>query len=271
MTGSTCLPPTGPHPSPEMLQAAEKRLERWLLSDDLRDYMRHSKDIRRPSKTGAYISISRQAGAGGLSIARVVGKLLNWDVLDKELLDFMADRYNLPRDMLQVVDETKHNWFFDVLGAFLDSRLVSHDKFVFHLERIMYLAALYGNVVFVGRGAQFALPRDNGLAVRIIKPRKLRVERFMELRGIGQAEAAALVDQLDKDRRDFCQRHFHHDLDNHEEYDVVINTARLSDETAAEVIVNTFRLALRDNVIRETRHPHPGSARLPVLQKPDEL
>jgi cytidylate kinase len=236
--------------SPEML-AAKRRMERWLLSPELLEHMEQAQDIKRPARTGPYISISREAGAGGLAIARIVGQQLGWDVLDKELLEFMAQRYNMPRDMLEIVDETRANWFYDVLGAFLDARIVSHDSFVYHLERIIYLAAMHGSVVFVGRGAQFALPRGSGIAVRVIKPRPLRIKALMERQHLSQLEAAGQIDDLDRNRREFCRRHFHHDIEQAAEYDLIINTDRLSDQAAAELIVETFCRARRDNPIAE--------------------
>jgi cytidylate kinase len=238
--------PESPQPT-EMVAAAKRRMERWLLSQELLEHMEKSQDVKRPTQTGPYISISREAGAGGLTIARIVGQQLSWDVLDKELLEFMAERYNMPRDMLEIVDETKANWFYDVLGSFLDARIVSHDSFVYHLERIIFLAALHGNVVFVGRGAQFALPRNSGIAVRIIKPKAKRIEALMVRQQISHAEADGRVDELDKNRREFCRRHFHHDIERSAEYDLIINTDRLSDQAAAELIVEAFCRARRDN------------------------
>ena len=231
---------TGQTPS-DMDLAARERMERWLLSPELREHMQVASDVRKPAQTGPYISVSRQAGAGGEHIARVVGGKLGWDVLDKELLDLMTQRYHMPRDMLDFVDETKANWFYDVLGAFAGSRIVSQDSYVVHLERIIYLAALHGNVVIVGRGAHCVLPRTSGLAVRVVAPKRQRVEEMMERFQLVQQEASLHVDKIDKGRNAFCRRHFHRDVENPLEYDLLINTARLSDEAAAELIVDASR------------------------------
>ena len=232
--------------SGDLKAAAERRVERWLLSPELKEHMQQAKEVKKPDETGPYISLSREAGSGGVEIARVVGKQLGWDVLDKELLDFITQRYGIPRDMLDVVDETRANWFHDVVGTFIDRRIVSHDSFVVHLERIIYLAALHGNVVFVGRGAQFVLPRNNGLAVRIIAPTRQRVDSMMEREGLSRTEAAKYVDQLEAGRNEFCRRHFHHDVTDPLEYDLVLNTSRLSAEAAAELIVDAFCRAKKD-------------------------
>ncbi|MCU0980996.1 MAG: cytidylate kinase-like family protein [Pirellulaceae bacterium] len=225
----------------ELTAAAQRRLERWLLSPDLRDHMEHGKTSRKKkTATGPYIAISREAGSGGTEIALEVARRLGFDVLDKELLDFMAERYKLPRDMLDVVDETRANWFHDVLGVFFDSRLVSQDAYVAHLHRLVYLAALHGNVVFVGRAANFILPRQSGLSVRIIAPKPQRVEYVLQRRNLQQATAARLVDDLDGARTEFCRRHFHRDVRDPLEYDLVINTARLAVPAAAQLIVEAF-------------------------------
>lgn len=236
------------HAPVELTAAAKRRLERWLLSPDLQEHMQHAKDVRKKkTETAPYIAISREAGSRGTEIALEVARRLGWDVLDKELLDFMAERYKLPRDMLDVVDESRANWFHDVLGAFFDSRLVSQDSYVAHLHRIVYVAALHGNVVFVGRAAQFILPRQSGLAVRIVAPKRQRIQDIMQRRHLELATAARLVDELDAARAEFCQRHFHRDVRDPLEYDLVINAARLSVEAAAELIADAFARIPRTN------------------------
>ena len=239
------------HTPVELTAAARRRLEHWLLSPELEDFMRHAKDVKKKKKTetGPYIAISREAGSRGKEIALVVGQQLGWDVLGKELLDFMAQRYKLPRDMLEIVDETRANWFHDVLGSFFDSRLVSQDRYVAHLERIIYLAALHGNIVFVGRAAQYILPRHSGLAVRIIAPKRQRIEDIMRRRNLERTEAGQLVDELDAARAEFCRRHFHREVSDPQEYDLTVNMARLSVEAAAELIVDAFCRVPRTNLV----------------------
>jgi cytidylate kinase len=143
--------------------------------------------------------------------------------------------------MLEVVDETRANWMHDLLGSFFDSRVVSHDSYVVHLERIVQLAALHGNVVFVGRGAQVFLPRSHGLAVRVIAPRKQRIEQIMQRHNISRERATALIDEIDAARCQFCARHFHHNPEAAEEYDLIVNTGRLSLEEAADAIIAALR------------------------------
>jgi len=59
--------------------------------------------------------------------------------------------------------------------------------------------------VFVGRGAQFLLSRDQGLSVRVIADDKYRVRRMMEREGLNESGAKALIDRLERGRRDFVR------------------------------------------------------------------
>ena len=185
----------------------------------------------------SYVTISREAGAGGGEVARLVGQKLGWDVLDKNLLDRVADRFHLPRTMLDLVDETKSSWVYDVLGTWMDRRLVPHDKYVAYLGRVVLAAAQHGNCVLVGRGAQFLLPREKVLAVRIIAPEKCRVARVVRQQNLSPTEARRWMVETDRGRREYVAEYFHHAIDSPHLYDLVINTEALEAAGAAAQIL----------------------------------
>lgn len=230
----------------KLVEAARQHLENWLLSPALKQHMQAAGDTRKPKKTGPFIAISRQSGSDGTQVARLVGEKLGWDVLDKEILDFMTQRYDTSRSMLEFVDETNSSWVHDLLGSLGDARVVTRDKFVAHLQRIICLAALHGRVIFVGRGAHLILPREHGLAVRVIAPHEMRVDRLSARRSLSRREAAAKIDEIDKRRTEFCQRYFHCSIDDHLQYDLIVNTARMAPAAAAEVIIEAFRQVVGD-------------------------
>ena len=66
---------------------------------------------------------------------------------------------------------------------------------------------------------------------------------LMQRRQLSKAQATAIVDQSDSDRKDFCHRYFHYNIDDPLQYDLVLNTARFLPEQAADTIVHTFRNA----------------------------
>lgn len=223
---------------PKIIAAAERQMQAWVRTAEIEGRaIREEGPQRLADRLGRYLSISREEGAGGSEIAQAVGQKLAWDVLDKNLLDRVAQRYRLPRTALEKVDETRGSWIWDVLGTWLDSKTITRDKYVARLGRVILAAVRHGNVVLVGRGAQFLLPPEKGLAVRIIASQKYRVEQLMRRDGLSQADAARLVEERDQGRHEFVLRYFQKDIDDPHLYDLVLNVERLGRPAVVEQIV----------------------------------
>jgi glucuronide carrier protein len=111
---------------------------------------------------------------------------------------------------------------------------------VAHLGRVVLTAAQRGNVVFVGRGAQFFLPPGQGLAVRIIAPKKYRIQQIMRRYRFSAAKARRFIAEVDRGRREFVYRFFHRSIDDPHLYDLVINVERLGTVAAADKIVGAY-------------------------------
>ena len=168
--------------------------------------------IGRP--TLRYVTISREAGAGGGEIARLVGERLGWKVFDKNLLDQVAERFHESRLMLDLVDETPSNWAFDVFGHVDGPE--PHYPPAIHGARDAGSSSRWpvaASGVFVGRGAQFLLPAAQTLAVRIVAPERLRIERIMQAQEASPpASARRFIEETDAGRREFVERFFRHDI-----------------------------------------------------------
>ncbi len=192
--------------------------------------------------TRIFVAIARQAGAGGSEIAGLVGRQLGWEVYDQNRRDLIAERFHEPRLVLDFVDETRSNWVYDVLGTWGDNQIVPQDKFVLHLKRIVATVARDGKSVFVGRGAQFLLPRPRVLAVWITAPLNFRVERIMVEKRKSEGDARQFIRDADEGRREFVKRYFHRDIHDPLLYDLVINVQYLGTAQAVEQIVAALAL-----------------------------
>lgn len=184
-----------------------------------------------------YIAISREAGSGGTEVAFRVGELLGWRVLDRNLLDTMAERSRTPKEMLEVVDDGYPGWFFETFGCWFNRRLVTRARYLVYLKSVLRDILRRENIVVVGRGAQFLLPRNCGLAVRIIASEPYRIERMQRRHGVSYEEARAMIRRLDDERRRFIRQAFGRDGQDPYLYDLVINVERTGIGGAAEVIV----------------------------------
>ena len=118
---------------------------------------------------------------------------------------------------------------------------MTQDAYTSHLGKIVLLAARHGKVVFVGRGAQFFLPRDRGMSVRIIASETFRIYEMLRRSGLSYDQSKKLVEQTDRGRCEFVRRYFQHDVADPQLYDLIINVEKLSHEGAAALIVEAFR------------------------------
>jgi Cytidylate kinase-like family len=223
-------------------QAADRQMRRWAATLQVQARLEpRAAAARLPAETRPWVAISREAGAGGGELARYVASALGCECLDNELLTVMAERYRVPPGVLAFVDEKVSGWLRQILLLWLDGRVISQDEYVLRVGEIALLAARHAPTVFVGRGIQFLLPRERGLAVRVIAPREQRVERTMAARRIDRKAAELWVEEADAGRRHMIEHHFHVDPADPALYDLTLNLARLDLVTAAEIVAGAFQ------------------------------
>lgn len=236
---------TNPLPKSRGLsEAAEHQMRTWALQMESQQRLKEGAGKASPDKLiHPYIAISREVGVGASEIAKVIASKSGWKVFDRELLDYMVEHYHWSRVALDFVDERTVSWFHEAFGKWLTKQLVSQAEFVHRLGRIVVLAAQHESTVFVGRGAQFILPRDIGLAVRVIAPLDYRVQQIMERHQCTARDAERTITEIERGRADFVKRYFHHDVADPHLYDLVINLEHIAPDAAADLILSAPSLS----------------------------
>jgi len=228
--------------APKIAAAAERQARAWSFGEHAADAVAAIRRTDRPHpRLGDYITLSREAGACGTLVAELLGKQLGWRVVDRQFVEQVAQRYHLSPTMLELVDETVADWAHDIVGPYLDHRVVPHEKYAVYLERVAYSAARRGNVILVGRGVQCVLPRDQGMAVRLVASEKFRIHQIAERLGVNESLARRHMTETDRGRVDFVMRFFHRDVADPHLYDVVVQVDRFGIEGAAQWIAETYR------------------------------
>jgi cytidylate kinase len=193
------------------------------------------------------ITVSREFGAGGSDLARLLGERLGWLVLDHELVFRCAKRLNIDTAAVERMHECPPSLLARLSAALLVSPPDAPGIDTSHLLRIDSIAeAAHESIreaadnpplIVVGHGTQclFAQRRD-ALHVRLFAPLDVRVTRLRDRYGWTAAVASAKARQMDDDRRRYVQRYFHQDLREPLLYDVQINTGRVSIEEAVNMV-----------------------------------
>ncbi len=145
------------HQDTRLAAFAEKKMRTWARFQETAAGAASHHQVGPSQAEGVcYVAISREAGAAGAVVARLVGERLGWEVYDRNLLDQIAERYKESRLMLDLVDETANNWVYDVLGTWMDRQIIPHEKYFVQLSRMIQVLARAASAVFVGRGRSFS-------------------------------------------------------------------------------------------------------------------
>jgi cytidylate kinase len=196
-------------------------------------------------KVGPCLLVSRELGAGGGQIASTLAERLGWAHLDKEIIETVASQYGTPRIILNAVDEKHVGWLADLFNGWIEGHGFSQLSYVNRLGRLFNIAAKRGNVVIVGRGAQFLLPKGAGFSVRIVAPMEFRMEQLVLRRGVTIQAARSLIRKSDTDRKAFIKTYFHHDVTDSHVHDLVVNIEQVTPELAVQLIFDAVQFWLK--------------------------
>ena len=178
------------------------------------------------------ITISRQLGSLGTEIAQEVAIKLNYEHVDKEKIGEIVANFGFGMLELEKFDEKK--------PPFWDSFSFQRTNFLHAIQAAIYDFARKGQVVIVGRGGQVLLRNLPGtLHVRIFAPFDLRVKRLVWSKRADEKYAVRMLRQIDHDSEGYIQSFFHFDWNDASLYDLLINTEKLSQTTAVQLIIDS--------------------------------
>ena len=199
-------------------------------------------EVRRP-----FVTISRQAGAGGIAIGRILSDYLRrrdksakcfcaWTVFDKNLVAEVIKTYNLPERLQKFMNEEKISEMDDILGELFRLHPAKWTLVQKTSRTILHLAQL-GYVILVGRGANVVTHElEGGFHVRLVGSLEKRLKHLQEYYGFNALQAAEFLKTEDEGRKSYLKNYFGKNIDDPLLYDLVINTDFISYDNAARII-----------------------------------
>jgi cytidylate kinase len=198
----------------------------------------------------AVITVSRELGSEGDVICDIICEKTGLTRMDKALLLKIAEEAGIDVEAVvemergftkraRLVSGEMTSLYRKQASAFDGSRAMDDRTYAQVLHDTIQDYARQGDALIVGRGGQMVL-RDwpGALHVRLYAPEEVRIQRLMARDNVSQANATRLVQQNDEQKRQFIRQMFNNaDWRNPKYYHLTIDTARISRETAAELVV----------------------------------
>ena len=176
------------------------------------------------------ITISHEAFGDGRAIAERVAGILGYRCISREVLVEASKRYGIAEaKFFEVLEEKPHHWWTQLLESRGVYRIV--------LQATICELAQEGDLVYHGRAGQEFFPGiRHVLNVFIDTPREFRVQQVKTRKGLSEEDANEYLEELDRIRARRMKELFNIDWRDPARYDLVLNTARMSVETAARFI-----------------------------------
>ncbi len=216
----------------------EEQVRRWQL-----EQQRRRAEERRVETS---ITISRQYGARGAELARMVAERLGFQCWDQELVHEMASHARVPDTLMASLDEQRATLIREAIAFFSSGKIVTPGDYRRELMRVIHSLGAHGRAVIVGRGAHYVLDPATTLRIRVVCPLPLRVAGVAERRGISQADARAELERVDAERIAFMRDNYGRDITEATDFDLLINTGTLTLAQAADVVVAAHRSRFGD-------------------------
>jgi cytidylate kinase len=208
--------------------------------------------------TATVVTFSNQIGANGAAIARAVAERMHYRYYDWEVISQAAAEAGVSPEVLAVAAAEPEPTFIGrvmrrlIAGAPADEMsppatgsrfsVLTSDDYRQFVEHVVRELAQRGDAVIVGHAAQAVLGQHAGvLRVLLLGSAERRIGRLAATQGEGANRARETIRNSDRQRTDFFKRAYRMDWLDASNYDVALNTDRLSVELARDMIVACAR------------------------------
>jgi cytidylate kinase len=202
------------------------------------------------------ITISRQFGSHGDTVAQLLCDRLGYRYFDKNLMMGLAVQVGMEAEEVVDFSDVKYRARSLVERLFGNYAVPMADPGTWaaaaeataqeeltaeQLKQLIRAAYTEGNVVVLGRGGQIVLQdQPDVLHVRLIAPLELRIRRHGERAGLTADAARGQVLKRDRASVDFVKRYYNADVADPALYDLIISTAKITPAAAAGLVISAL-------------------------------
>ena len=199
------------------------------------------------------LTVSREYGSGGATIANLIANELGWRLVDKDLITEISSREKVPPTEVAAFDEKVDPWFHritrlvwglgaDGISAVAPVEMFDAEKAASLAKRVIEEAYKMGKCVIVGRGAQCILRNKPDVFHSFIYGRKENKVKRLQARVKPGTDIEALMRSMDAQRVEYIRLHFKQNWLNPYLYDIMIDSKDQS-EKVAQLIISAMKMA----------------------------
>ncbi len=212
-------------------ELVERKMHTWNKSPGASD------GARAPEQVKFYIAISRECGCNSEEIAEMLQAKTGFQKYDHEILDYMAKNDEVRRQLYETLDDRTMGWIETICSSLTMGPTVSQVEYFNRLSRELLAICHNTHAIILGRAANFILPPEQGLGIRLIAPFKYRLDRYAKRKGIGLNAAINDMERIDRGRGNFVEEHFGKYAFDPRRYDLTINVSQFNESQIVDLIL----------------------------------
>lgn len=198
-----------------------------------------------------FVTISRQAGAGGNALAVALEEKIQklhaeplfrgWQLCNEQMRQMLSQDPALKKTVESLHATEYHSHAEDFISQFIYGGS-SQDVVIKKMLHLMRTFAIHGKVIFVGRGSTF-LTRDLplGIHVRLEASMESRIKRMAPEFGPDEKNVRRVIAEKDKAKAELVKTFFNKEINDPLLYDVRWNTDRVSIDEIADLLIVMIR------------------------------
>ena len=198
----------------------------------------------------AVITISRQYGAGGITLGKMIANELGYVFADSEIIARVAEMANVSTHWVETVENEAGGKLSRFITRLVSKPLVDRilkdergyideEIYLDYLVLIIAQIADEGNTVVLGRGSQYILnDHPDAFHILMIDEFENRVRFMKEHYDLPDTRAMRVVKGEDKRRKALFQKLGKTDYDDPFLYHLVLNMSKVSLEQAKNMVCN---------------------------------
>ena len=178
------------------------------------------------------ITISREYGSGGRYIGKLVADKLGIKLYDKEFINKLSKETGLSEDYIESNEQKRES----IDGLYYNGMSNADELFVKEAELIKKVANKESCVI-IGRCADFVLKdKKNVIKVFVYNNMENKIKRAEKFYNIDKKKAEKEINKINKLRANHYKHYTDREWQNHENYDICINSDTLGVEKSADLI-----------------------------------
>jgi cytidylate kinase len=198
----------------------------------------------------AVITISRQFGAGGITLGKKIAEALGYTFADSDILQRVAKEANVSTHWVESFEKEAGSKLSRMISSMVSKRWLDRvladergylDEKIY-LDYLVLIIAQFadeGDVVILGRGSQYILnDHPDALHILLVNEFENRVKFMMDSYDMSNKKAERTVTNEDRRRVSLYKRLGKSDYENPQLYHLVLNMGRMDLETAKDTVCN---------------------------------